>query len=365
MINQLVLHLGDTKTGSTSIQNALVQKAYDIPGKTILYPTGSNHVAMAKTLTQQRRFGQRKPRLTRLNDVFLNSKADYGIVSAEHFQSVDPVVLNEAINTYWPKLKDRIRLVAYVRPHGDKVLSTFAERVKLGAMAPSLDVFFDKIETDFAFNYSSRFGKWREVFGARFQLRPFVRSHMHQGDVIQDFFRTILDGAPFEITHEIASNTSLRVGQLALLREAHSMINAKIADKSAPKFREARGAFGRQVGEYMRQETLGQETEKLALHAALVERIKARYAKDAATLDAAFFDGTPMSDALEQLHKKQIATAQSLNAADYFSPEVLQSTRLLANVLGDVILGAPKDMQSAIGSARSVKHKLIAEKTAG
>ncbi|PCI44584.1 MAG: hypothetical protein COB49_10930, partial [Alphaproteobacteria bacterium] len=59
MINELIIHLGDTKTGSTSIQKALVRNICQAPGKTIIYPTKNNHIGLAKTLDQKRRFNER------------------------------------------------------------------------------------------------------------------------------------------------------------------------------------------------------------------------------------------------------------------------------------------------------------------
>ncbi|WP_083097450.1 hypothetical protein [Pseudophaeobacter leonis] len=102
MIKELIVHLGDTKTGSTSIQKALVNGAYDVPGKEILYPTGNHHIALAKTLTQERRFKQREARFKRVGQALRDSDADYGIISAEHFQFVDPEVFAESLKKYWP-----------------------------------------------------------------------------------------------------------------------------------------------------------------------------------------------------------------------------------------------------------------------
>ena len=100
MIKELVIHLGDTKTGSTSIQKVLAQKAYEVPGRSICYPGRTHHNPLGKTLSRRRLFKDRENRFREIAKVFLDSTADYGIVSAELFQSVDPRVLNDAIETY-------------------------------------------------------------------------------------------------------------------------------------------------------------------------------------------------------------------------------------------------------------------------
>lgn len=353
MIKELVLHLGDTKTGSTSIQKALVHRVCAAPGKSILYPSSNNHVGLAKTLTQKRRFEERMPRFFRVYEAFQDSDADYGIVSAEHFQFVNPAVLAEAIDAYWPALKDRLRLVAYVRPHAEKFLSTYAERAKLGSAPESQEAFFDSKAASGVFEYAKRFGAWRATFGDRFELRPFVRARMYKGDVIHDFFKYLLGSEEFTVGQVISANTSLTAGQLALLRETHAILNSRIEDKKGPRFREARGAIGRILAEHIRANALGQDTGKLRLPAALADRMQDRYAADAAALDAAFFDGTPMSDALEAIHKNTIETPQSLDAADYFSADVIETARIFSGVLGDMLLSKPEEVKKAVSRART------------
>lgn len=353
MIKELVLHLGDTKTGSTSIQQALVHKVCQAPGVSILYPTQTNHVAMAKTLTQKRRFEQRAKRFGRVMQSLKSSNADLAVVSAEHFQFVDPVVLQEAIEAYWPEIKDRIRLVAYVRPHAEKLLSSFAERVKLGVSLGSLEEFFEKGAAERVFLYAPRFDTWRGVFGDRFELRPFIRSRLYQGDVIHDFFRYLLGSEAFEITKNVSANTSLTVSQLALLREAQIILNDKIAGRKAPRFTEARSAMGRLLAEYMRMGDLGQDGAKLRIPATMTDRIQERYAADAKALDAAFFDGTPMFEALEAMDRSTVEAPQSLEAADYFSSDAVSSVRAFSHVLGDLLIADPENARAAVGDARS------------
>lgn len=53
----------------------------------------------------------------------------------------------------------------------------------------------------------------------------------------------------------------------------------------------------------MQKDGLGSGGEKLRMPAALVDRFKRRFAADAEALDTAFFDGFPLSDALEGLDR--------------------------------------------------------------
>lgn len=353
MINELIIHLGDTKTGSTSIQKALVGNICATPGKTILYPTGNQHRNLAKTLSTQRLFGAREAQFNRVYSAFQDSDADYGIVSAEHFQFVEPQALRDAIGTYWPELLGQVRLLAYVRPHAEKMLSAFSERVKLGADLRSLESFFDILSAGAALDYAPRFEKWRDTFGARFELRPFVRERLYQGDVVADFFRFVLGGENFEIKTPIEANSSLTVSQLSLLREVHKRLNATLGPARGPRRKEVLGSLGRLITDHIQSQGLGRDSERLRLPAALVERFTARYAADAEALDTGFFDGFPMSEALENIHLKTTETAQSLEAADHFAPDVIGSVQSFAQVLADMMARNPKKFRKMVAGVRA------------
>ncbi|MEQ3669455.1 hypothetical protein [Pseudophaeobacter sp.] len=355
MIKELIVHLGDTKTGSTSIQRALVQKAYELPGTRICYPTSNNHIAMAKTLTRKHRLAERGKRFTRINTALQQSDADYGIVSAEHFQFVDPEVFAGAIAEFWPGFEDRLRLVAYVRPHADKLLSSFSERVKLGHVKGSFEAFVDGMSDNRGVDYMPRFEKWRAVFGDRFTLRPFVRRELHREDAVADFFRVVLGREDFKVSEGISANTSLTVPQLALLREVHSVFNKRMKGqgrKNTPHITEARAALGRITSEQIREAGLGNTGQKFKIPARLADRIQTRYRADADALDRAFFSGTPMIDALDTIETMTTTKKQNLNSRDYFSADVVSSIQVLAEVLSGMLLAKPEVFTTLAGKSR-------------
>lgn len=353
MINDLIIHLGDTKTGSTSIQRVLANKLWVLPGRDIVYPTVGNHNAMAMTLTDKRLFDQRGPRFERVGKIFSESDAEFGIVSAEHFQFVNPEVLAEAIDHYWPKLKDRLRLVAYVRPHAGKFLSAFSERVKLGMMVSSLEALFETVAKDESLDYTPRFEKWRGVFGDRFILRPFVREQLHKGDAVTDFLTVALQTEDFEVAGPLQSNPSLTISQLSLLRLMHQHLgDIHKAFRKRKMLQEARKELGRGVGDYIIANGLGASSPKPKMPASLVERFQERYAADAEALDTGFFDAFPMSEALQAASRNVTEDAQSLEAADHFAPEVMQSVRAFTELLAALIMAHPVEFKQAIASAR-------------
>lgn len=353
MINELIIHLGDTKTGSTSIQQALVQGAFHGSAGSICYPTRTNHNGLVKTLTQKRFYKEREPRFSKLGKVFRDRDDDFGIISAEHFQFVDPRLLDQSIREYWPELIDRIRLVAYVRPHGEKLLSSYAERVKLGTEMRSLEAFHAASSEAGLLDYAPRFERWRDVFGDRFALRPFVRSCLYQQDVIRDFLRYVFGHEAFETAETISANTSLTVGQLSLLREMHVTLAASLGTARRGRVKDAQVALSRIMSEHVQETGLGRDSGKLAMPAAMVEPFRKRYARDAEALDTAFFDGFPMSDALETLSGKTVREEQPIDAQRYFSAETVNAVRAFSRVLASLLTENPELVLGAAGKAKA------------
>ncbi|MEQ3670375.1 hypothetical protein [Pseudophaeobacter sp.] len=357
MVKELIVHLGDTKTGSTSIQKALASKAYEVPGTTVFYPAKTHHNALARTLARKRYMAERKKRFSRVNEALKSSNADFGVVSAEHFQFVDPESFAQSVREYWPDFQDRMRLVAYVRPHHEKLLSSFSERVKLGQVSGRFETFADEFLAGPLLDYLPRLQRWQDVFGDRFVVRPFVRNALHDQDVLADFFYTMLGHTDFTIAQDEASNSSLTLSQLALLRLVHRTVSERRRannKKMMPVIFEARSALGRTVSEHINAQGLGVGDARLALPKALVTKVQQRYQADAAALDAQFFAdmGTPMSDALAAAGRKAVSGSQSLKASDYFGPETIAAVQALAGILAEMLVKQPKHFGEMAGKTR-------------
>ncbi|WP_243612581.1 hypothetical protein [Shimia aestuarii] len=352
MTKELIIHLGDTKTGSTSIQQALVNGACELPGKSYYFPTHSNHNLLAHSLTQKTRLNEQPARFKRIAKALDQSDADFGVISAEHFQFVRPKVLLEAIETYLPAYKDNMRLVAYVRPHPEKILSAFSERLKLGEEIKSVPAFFERTSKRGIFLYHPRFKRWRNIFGDRFELRPFARSYLHDQDVVSDFFHFMLGTSDFELAKTVNANTSLTLGQLALQREVQLILRDTLKGLEDMRYDEARTAIGRLLAEYMRTGDLGARDDKLLIPASLVGPIQKFYAADAEAMDADFFEGTPMTDALAKMDDKTIDTPQSLEAKDHFSKETIEAFHIFSRMLGDMVRLRPQRLRETLTETR-------------
>lgn len=341
MVQDIVFHLGDCKTGTTSIQSVLAAGGVKSEAE-ILYTARFNHIPLAKTLSDENAGLQRKARFLKLRRALVKSDAPHAVISAEHFEFVDPEALDTALRQYMPGLRDQIRLIAYVRPHADRLVSTFAERAKKGGFMKDMPALHKRMLENGALMYTPRFEKWRQLFGDRFTLRPFVRDQMAEGDVVKDFLSYVLGNRSFDVAQPAGQNESLSVTDIAMMRFMHKILRNMDVD-----LRDQQQSLGWFMSDYLAA-LPRQDGEKPRLHVGLAEKVVKAYREDAAALDAAFFEGTPMSNALEQAPSKAVEQAQSFDPEDHFSEAERRRLTAIAQMFGHVIASDPRHFLWAV-----------------
>lgn len=350
MTQELLLHVGDCKTGSTALQSVLSQGAWRAPGQSLLYTARMNHSDMAKTLTRQARRQAETKRFGAMRKAMEDSDARHVVISSEHFEFVDPEVTHAACLKHFPGWAEEMRVVAYVRPHAERLLSSYAEHVKLLSVDTSMRGMFERFQRVGRMDYAPRFRKWRDLLGDRFILRPMVRPELVQGDVVADFFDILFRGAGVEITHVPELNTASTVEDLAVLRALHRQIRAKYPEI---RFNWHEG-LGKHYARILRDVPVdggamdGVAATKLGIDRALAKDVVRHYRADAGALDAEFFDGTPMTDALEAAPARAIDAPQSLEPEDHFAPETIRYLAGFADMMGRMLADNPKTMVRGI-----------------
>jgi hypothetical protein len=225
----LVFHVGDPKTGSTSIQDALATGRVVVKGERPFYAArlAHNHLLLPfQTLAGEVTDGDAdaaKAQVTRAAELIAEADATRSVISAELFYQLDPVSLRKIIDDHFAALADDVRIVAYVRPHHDWITSTFAEALKIGTFFGDLGRFYAvEGRNSNALPYHARFSRWRATFGDRFVLRPFVREALAGKSVVSDFARFALGPGRFSVSGSPPSNESLAASvqlQLPLMNE--------------------------------------------------------------------------------------------------------------------------------------------------
>ncbi len=295
MVGEVVFHLGDCKTGTTSIQRTFsaggVRPASG--GPSLYYPPGVNHIPLASSLTRTHEMPHADRRFERMSALLAQSRADIAVISAETFEFVDPEILARRIERHFKPWKGRIRFISYVRPHAERLVSGFAERTKQGNHLGSLEEFFETYLERGTFHYAPRVARWRAAFGAAHEVRPMLRSQLKDGDVVADFVDYVLRGAAAEI-RLVPANESLTTADLAALRALHR----GLAHHARGRIRDTRITFGWNLAGLLSDLPRPEGAEKPQLDRALAERVVQAYAADAAEMDRLYFEGTPLSDAL-------------------------------------------------------------------
>lgn len=348
MTGEIVFHLGDPKTGSTAIQETLATGAFRCATRSLVYPARLHHHLLARSFYVSSEIEARPRRMRRLAEAVERSDADTAVVSAELFQWVDPVDLKQAIETWLPGYTERVRLIAYVRPHAERLLSTWAERTKQGFITGPMETLHKQFLRKGGLAYARRFGRWRDVFGEALTLRPMIRERLKNGDVVEDFLDFALCGAEVELLPRPPSNASLTLQDLAVLREFQRAARQRGVDPQACQ------AFGWHFGRLLAGNPAADGTRP-RLHRRLAERVVEAHEADARALDEAFFEGTPMTDALLAAPERAVAVPQEISAEALMSPAELRLLRLWIDVTLTQIEG------DAGGFARILRERDLQE----
>lgn len=323
---QLIFHIGDPKTGTTSLQHALHQGLVKCDSQKILPWYKRNAVALAHGLRLKQDDSLRWEPFENVPSWLNGTEADIAVISSEFFAWTKPTILHKALLEHVPDHADTTKVIAYVRPHASRFLAAYVQRIKAGKLLGDLDAFFEDTQRADLFKYSKRFGAWKRVFGSRFTLRPFVRSELRGGDIVTDFFSEILQGTPFEINEVIKENMAVTVRSLAGLNYVHCCLRKT---KINPRGQ-------RLIGEVLANTYLPAKSlsgEKPKLDRKMAERLIRVYSADAKALDTAFFDRPIMQEALENSLSQTSDQPFDLTPKTHFKPNEIKALSKLTGKL--------------------------------
>ncbi len=329
----LIVHIGDHKTGSTSIQLAFAKKQVELDGAAVFYPARLAMNALAekcmdyvndKTPNKQKRAAQH---LSGLADKIASSSAEFTLLSGEAFETVPAKTLHQVLEDFFAPVVDDIRIIAYVRPHAARLTSSYAERTKIGVktvLGSSLGAFVTQHSKSRSFHYTDRFASWAAQFPERFVLRPMIRSELHNGSVVEDFLHHAFPDHAYRLSPDSQANESLCLEDLMRLKVLQQHLLAHTNN-------DLRLKVGWEISRLLDQMPPPAHRTKLKLDRALARDIQACYQKDAQAMDQQFFSGKPL---LQQELSKAVDSAlelpQSHEPADHLSPEELRSLEMMS-----------------------------------
>lgn len=334
----LIFHIGDHKTGSTSIQHAFAKGQVRLQGHSVFYPAKVANNALrvhclnyGNAKTPEAKSEAAHP-LERLAKRVRNSKADFVLLSAEALERVPAALLREITDRFFSDAADEIRIIAYVRPHAGRITSTFTERTKIGVppvLKTTLEDFTRSRQKDGEITYLPRFQAWREQYGEAFTLRPMIRNQLYRGSVVDDFVHHAFGGIPFAKDEDAAANESLHLEDLMRLKVLQSHLNGS---------HNLRLMIGWEIYRLINQMPPPLQRTKLQLHRSLAKEIQQTCLADARDMDRAFFQGQPLLETeLNTAVEKAIAAPQSTDPSDYFSTSELRSLELMSSMISGLL----------------------------
>ncbi len=160
MVESLVFHGGDPKTGSTAVQNIV---------RNGLFEAGSTRIFMQKenTINSFRKMIMRKHRKNfehiinmwrKTIRVYNRSDADIGVLSGEGLSGTDLALLRQIIETQFDVPFVNVKIVCYLRTHKEALLSRYAQKIKSGQFTDDIDAYYDIAHERLV--YADRMGRW-------------------------------------------------------------------------------------------------------------------------------------------------------------------------------------------------------------
>ena len=337
----LILHIGDYKTGSTSIQNAFASGRVQLTDSDVHYPAKLNHnflknsfQAMTDGSAREQRAAHRAFR--KLARKIRNSGAPYSLISSEELIGVDPAVVKQMLDRFFRDTVGTIRVVGYVRPHPGKLLSSYVEQVKIGNHQRTLNHYLDRRLGSGGALYAPLFQSWRDQFGEDFILRPMVRELLYKGSVVHDFVHVAFDEQPFEIDEGPVENESLSLTDHLRIK----VVQSRMQNLG----KQQRHTFGWEMARALSEISETDGGGKLQLNRAQAQRIRSACLEDARAMDAQFFNGRAI---LEPALSRAVETAPESTSKPLPDKHLTLGEQRSLKMFGDLAAGL---MQNQEGS---------------
>jgi len=241
----LHVHIGTEKTGTTTLQSMANSNRPVLASHGLLYPLApgkQNHAGLAVyALKSGGRPGlrytarlrgdddvaaYRQSVMTRLREEIFDSGCPRVLLSNEHLSSrlrnTDAVLrLVEGLRT----ISDDIRVLIYLRPQYELVVSSYSTSVKSGRATP---IRLERSAHEHYYNYDKILELWEKAVGIEnIQVRRFLPREFVGGTLISDFFTALGMAVPAELEVPGPRNRSLDANTLEFLR---------IVNENMPKF---------------------------------------------------------------------------------------------------------------------------------
>lgn len=227
--SQLIIHAGTSKTGTTSIQGFLHRNSELLAKRGFHFlVTGRKHIAHTPIHRALR--SPEAPILWKsIEDEMSEGGEGTYILSSEYFFSKSAA---DGFAEHMPRnLRDRTRVLVYVRRQDKYAESLYKQHVKVGRILPDPVTHYERSKN--SYRYLDELSAHASVFGDdAIQVRPFEGSKLVGGDVIEDLIAALgireaegldretdasnrsLSREAMEVVGAIARNTGMNARQI-------------------------------------------------------------------------------------------------------------------------------------------------------
>lgn len=169
-MRRLVVHVGLPKTGTTSIQTALLANRGELLKQGVLYPksgtiTSGGHLHLAWQSLDDWKFNPARGGWADVASEVHASKADCVFLSAETFggySTRDEIIRD--ITAFASEIDAEIRIVGCARPQASHMESVYAQSASTGFEQRKFDTFVTHSLIDKRFELEHVFGRWFEAY---------------------------------------------------------------------------------------------------------------------------------------------------------------------------------------------------------
>lgn len=216
----LILHIGNHKTGTTTLQLSLTNSPETLAAAGLEYLAPQGETNLHHFLNFERKTGDKLPgaRMTRLPELralFQSSQAETVIASSENFAFLfDPDEIRQ-LHEIATEMFDRVKVVCYLRRQDAHLVSHHQEGSKPYRKADSELFGMDPVALPtylpihrLYLDYAERLAKWAQVFGEEaLMIRVFERDALKDQDIVADFL-DLIGHSDVAVAHAGTANTS-------------------------------------------------------------------------------------------------------------------------------------------------------------